>query len=292
VGDPGNPPDTTGHGSVAYRYYISRYEITNAQYAEFLNEKAASDPFELYAPGMAFPRLSGGITRSGAPGSYAYAVNPGFENRPVNQISFYDALRFANWLSNGQADGDTETGAYTLLGGAAVPSNGLTVTRNQGAITFLPSEDEWYKAAYHSPAGVYFDYPNGLDFMFCGLPDSAPSGPRRGNCDTNIVFPDRTTPVGAYTRSRSPWGTFDQGGNVSEWNEDLVGDSQRRIRGGSFSDQNGVMAASFAETGRPYGDPFAVTTGFRVASLVPEPGTALLVTTGLLGLALRRRRRG
>ena len=36
---------------------------------------------------------------------------------PVNYVDFYDALRFANWMNNGQGNGDTETGAYTLLGG-------------------------------------------------------------------------------------------------------------------------------------------------------------------------------
>ena len=51
---------------------------------------------------------------------------------PVSHISFFNALRFANWLNNGQGDGDSETGAYTLLGATEVPSNWETVTRNPG----------------------------------------------------------------------------------------------------------------------------------------------------------------
>jgi sulfatase modifying factor 1 len=75
-------------------------------------------------------------------------------------VSFYDTLRFANWLNNGQGSGDTETGAYTLLGGTQTPSNGTTVTRNPGATIALPSDNEWYKAAYYDASSTdYFLHP-------------------------------------------------------------------------------------------------------------------------------------
>lgn len=118
VGSPGNAPDTASNcaaancGSVPYNYYISKYEVTNGQYAEFLNAKAAvSDPLELYDTAMASDGFfGGGIIRSaGSSGSYTYAVKSGFENKPVNFVSFYDALRFTNWLNNGQGSADTET---------------------------------------------------------------------------------------------------------------------------------------------------------------------------------------
>ena len=149
VGDPGNAPDTevmsdgtTGYGSVADVYRISKYETTNAQYAEFLNAKAASDPLGLYNTSMGSPTFGwDGITRSGSSGSYSYSAIAGRENRPVNYVSFYDSLRFSNWLHNGQGSGDTETGAYTLLGGTPIPSNGSTVTRNAGANIFLKFDD-------------------------------------------------------------------------------------------------------------------------------------------------------
>jgi formylglycine-generating enzyme required for sulfatase activity len=169
VGDPGNAPDTATNclyadcGSVPYEYAIAKYEVTNAQYAEFLNAKAASDPLGLYNPSMGSDTTLGGITQSGSDGSYSYAAKPGFENKPVVYVSFYDALRFANWLNNGQGSGDTEAGAYTLLGGTPEPSNGTTVTRNPGATKARPSENEWYKAAYYSPGGTYFEYPTGTD---------------------------------------------------------------------------------------------------------------------------------
>jgi formylglycine-generating enzyme required for sulfatase activity len=149
IGNPNNACDPQSQGcfgSVGYEYSIGTYEVTNAQYAEFLNAKAASDPFLLYHGGMG---IDGGITISGSYGTYTYSTIIGRENLPVNYVDSYDALRFASWMNNGQGNGDTETGAYTLLGGTATPSNGLTVTRNPGATIVLPSEDEWYKAAYY-----------------------------------------------------------------------------------------------------------------------------------------------
>jgi hypothetical protein len=81
---------------------------------------------------------------------------------PVNMVTFYNALRFANWMNNGQGSGDTETGAYTLLGGTETPTNGNIVSRNPGATIVLTREDEWYKAAYYDFSSTsYFAYPAG-----------------------------------------------------------------------------------------------------------------------------------
>ena len=134
VGNAGNPADTevmsdgtTGYGSVSYLYRIGTTEVTNAQYVEFLNAVAASDPYALYEPAMGIFSF-GGIVRSGVSGSFSYAVKAPFstytyDNKPVSYVTWYDAIRFANWLHNGQGTGDTENGAYTLEGGTPTPSN-------------------------------------------------------------------------------------------------------------------------------------------------------------------------
>ncbi len=98
VGDPGNAGDpqtscsfcgpTTTFGAVAYTFSIAKFEVTNAQYTEFLNAVADSDPNGLYNPDMSlidppFP-LYGGIAQSGADGSFTYTAIPGRENKPVN----------------------------------------------------------------------------------------------------------------------------------------------------------------------------------------------------------------
>src|SRR6266542_693454 len=125
VGNAGNAADlATGYGAVTSSYFIGKYEVTNSQYAAFLNSKAASDPLGLYNGSMGLNSM-GGIVRSGGggEGGYTYSAKSGYENQPVVYVGWYDAVRFANWMNNGQGNGDTESGAYTLVGGTAVPSN-------------------------------------------------------------------------------------------------------------------------------------------------------------------------
>jgi formylglycine-generating enzyme required for sulfatase activity len=294
VGDPGNPCENQSdiygdgcYGTVDYHYNIGTYEVTNAQYAEFLNAKAATDSLELYNANMGDPNpySFGGITRSGVPGSYSYSAIAGRENMPVNWVSLFDAMRFANWLSNDQGNGDTETGSYTLLGGAPV-TNLRTVTRNPAAVIFVANEDEWYKAAfYEASSASYLDYPASSNtHPQCSAPGSTPN---RANCGGAV---GDLTPAGSYTGSASPYSTFDQGGNVWEWNEDFTdccSPYYRRMRGGSYEYDS--TAASFRSSAWPREENRSL--GFRVA---PEPTRGLLLGAGLaLLVALERlRRRG
>jgi formylglycine-generating enzyme required for sulfatase activity len=278
VGDPANIPDdevmptdgTTDYGGVAYIYRIGRYEVTNSQYAEFLNAVAASDPNGLYNVNMGSGY--GGITRSGSPGSYTYSPIEGRGNMPVNYVRWYDTLRFANWMHNGQPTffndpATTENGAYDM-------SLGSGVVRKPGARVFLPSEDEWYKVAYYKGGSAdagYWDCPTQSDtFPMAEGPPGTDFANGSANYDAWSGYIDLTY-VGSYTAkpSDSAYGTFDQGGNVSEWNEDVVG-SYRGVRGGSFADPIGY-AASY---GRYYGTPTneSHTLGFRAAGVAVLDG--------------------
>src|SRR5688572_29175610 len=87
VGDPGNAADNTGFGSVSTSYFVSRYEVTNAQYAQFLGAKAVSDPLGLYNANMGSHPL-GGIVRSGVSGSFSYSVKSGYADMPVVFVSW------------------------------------------------------------------------------------------------------------------------------------------------------------------------------------------------------------
>jgi formylglycine-generating enzyme required for sulfatase activity len=269
-------------------YKISKSEVTNAQYAEFLNAVAASDPNGLYNTDMG--SAPGGITRDGSPGTHTYTTITGRENKPVIFTSFYDALRFANWLHNGKRTGSqdgttTEDGAYTItLDGITANS----ITRNADAIVFLTSEDEWYKAAYYDAISAsYFTYPTSSDVApTCALPGSTPN---TANCGTVV---GDVTDVGGYTASPSPYGTFDQGGNAAEWTETISG-SGRIVLGSQYgSGPHGstlFMVAGRSEAFDPLVDPsLPWVRGFRVAT-IPEPSTGFLVGAGLAAFAVGRR---
>jgi formylglycine-generating enzyme required for sulfatase activity len=165
-----------------------------------------------------------------------------------------------------------------------------TITRNAGARIFLPTEDEWYKAAfYDGSSDSYFDYPAGSDAQtMCALPGAAAN---TANCNSAV---GDFTNVGSYPGSASPYGTLDQGGNTQEWNETIFHELDRGIRGGSFFASPDDLTAAPYVTSSPTGE--VATKGFRLASPVPavpslSPVGLLLVAAGLLGFGVYRRSR-
>jgi hypothetical protein len=262
----GNAPDVTGKGAVPYNYRLGKFEVNNHQYAAFLNAIAADDAQGVYRTNMTTD-VHGGILRSGAPGDYVYTVKPGMAHQPAVWVEFPDTLRFCNWLHNGQPSGPqnagtTEDGAYTMNPEAVL---GNTIVRNPGARFWIPSDDEWYKAAYHQPAedggdpSNYWSYPTrSNEAPFPEVP------PGFGNSANACCGTDRTaTDVGAYVDAPSYYGTFDQAGNVEEWTEEIVFVTNRRLRGGSWNYNRFYSASSDFEFDTPDYDADGI--GFRVA---------------------------
>lgn len=289
VGNPGNPAEINGgvFGGVSSTYRMGKTEVTNAQYVDFLNAKAATDPYSLFNTQMG-SFSQGGITRSGVSGSYTYAVKAdatnvepdfgtySYGNKPVVYVSWFDAIRFANWMHNGQGSGDTETGAYTIVGGAT-PTNSDSIVRNAGAKWYLPTENQWYKAAYYSGSGsVYFDYPTSSDSLPTNVLPAVETGNSANYVDGAIFTTGNSsypmTPVGAYTQSDSAYGTLDQGGNAAEWTETLSSSGHRVRRGGSWNQSASLMSSVSRET--PFDNLEFSMTGFRLAaiSLSTVPG--------------------
>jgi formylglycine-generating enzyme required for sulfatase activity len=117
VGNAGNAADSTGFGSVASAYHIGKFEVTNTQYAAFLNAVASTDTFNLYSTMMDLD-ARGGISRSGSSGSFTYSVKPGYETMPVVFVSFWDSARFTNWLGTGYTEGRITQNGSVLAGAA------------------------------------------------------------------------------------------------------------------------------------------------------------------------------
>jgi formylglycine-generating enzyme len=311
VGDPGNAADTRyvtpGYGSVGYAYNIGKYELTAGQYTAFLNAVGGVDTYALYNTEMwsSDYLCDYMIQRSESSGIYTYSVAADFTNRPVSCVSWGDAVRFANWMTNGQPTGaqgplTTEDGAYHLDGAitdaalmaVVVPSAAQRATWSNGAKPYflLTSEDEWYKAAYYkggTNAG-YWDYPTSSNTVpGQDMTEATNPGNNANFYIAPYTFPidsgKYTTIAGQFWLSDSPYGTFDQGGNVWEWNEAILSGSSRGLRGGSFG-SGGEIGASYRFDDSPSFELYSL--GFRV-SVVPEPGSAALVI--FVGLALFRR---
>ncbi|MGD0653087.1 MAG: SUMF1/EgtB/PvdO family nonheme iron enzyme [Thermoguttaceae bacterium] len=270
VDNAGNTADDTTCGAVGYNYRIGTYEVTAEQWAAVL---AA-------APGV---------------GNAGYWSG----SQPTAGTSWYEAAKFCNWLTTG----DVNSGVYNTNTWAIMDHQ--TAGMTYGTAYFIPTEDEWYKAAYYDPAKAggagYWDYPTRSDTAPTATTVANQLGVAPGSANYAEVVGSPTN-VGAYSLkpSTSAYGTFDQGGNVWEWNEALIGfsSSSRGLRGGSFDDFSDIFLAASTRWG--YGhldiDPGYPAyenndIGFRVAS-VPEPGSiTLLVCGAIAGLIWRRCRK-
>lgn len=284
VGDPGNPARPVVQdpsGSIPYTFDIARSEVTNAQYASFLGAVAASDPNGLWSVFMQNSAI-GGIERSGTDGSWDYTIKPGMQDKPVIYVSFWDAARFANWLHNGTPIGPqdgttTEDGAYTITAGGVAANS---ILRNVDALYAVPVRDEWVKAGYYEDAPqTWYESPAQSQLlMVSGAPLDDDGNTGNCNAGQSVLYD-----VGSYTLSVSPWGTFDQGGNVQEWSETISGGgSQRMWLGSSFGGScNGTAPGSI---GILVPAQELINAGFRVVRLSPTAAVPLLGPASTAGL--------
>ena len=324
VSSPGNAADSTGFGAVAYAYQIGKYEVTVANYTAFLNAVAKTDSYGLWNNAMQASPSIAGITRSGVSGAYVYTAmtgssgiasysstgTPPFKtlqgqdssNYPITYVSWFNAARFANWMSNGQPLGlqnsaTTENGAYNINGatnsGAAPSKNTINPNTGSTPTFYLPTENEWYKAAFYSPSlkngsGGYYQYATksneapGNIIPGTGLSSPQPEsnqatyiyGPSYLNCVTQNAAISTTayylTPVGTFSSVTSPWGAFDMNGNVWEFNT-LKGSGGNNVgmRGGAWTSLASYLASTYYLGIVPYSN--ASNVGFRLAAPITTP---------------------
>lgn len=285
VGDPNNAPTTiegSPVGSISVPFRIGTFEVTIAEYTAFLNAVATrtdsangSIVDSLYDSRMASDINVAGISRSGegtATAPYVY-TEIGDKMKPIAYVTWFNAARFANWMHNGATTtADTETGAYTL----ALAITG-SIARNPNALWWIPTQDEWFKAAHYKSGGTnagYWRYPTQSD----DFPTNDSSlGTNQANFHRLDLFsitqlstldPNQNylTAVGTFTNSPSAYGTFDQGGNLDEWTDTVVTTSfgeARITRGGAWS--TGGLNADATPISTALPNDRANKIGFRLA---------------------------
>ena len=211
-------------------------------------------------------------------------------DKPVNYVSWFDAARVANWLMNGATGTSSmETGAYTLNN--ATSGNAPAV--NSGATFYIPTEDQWYKAAYYKGGSTnagYWNYatqsdaaPTAVTADGTGIGSAGSTG-NFANYNSAASWNGETgnvTTVGT-NGGASAYDAFDMSGNVFEWN-DLTGaaGSSRGVRGGVWGSDAFSLSSSGRNTISPSGEDFLM--GFRLAApvAVPEPSTWASLLGGL-----------
>lgn len=274
VGNAGNADDfgdggglySSPYGGVAYDYRMGTYEIS-----ENLITKAT-------ASGMT--NVTGGAWGA---------------SQPTALMTWYEAAAFVNWLNTStghQAAYNIDAGVTALTlwsSGDAWQAGGENLYRHKDAYYFLPSEDEWYKAAFHKNDGVtanYWDYATGSNTA----PTSVVSGTSAGTAVYSTLTPANVDAAGGL----SPYGTMGQNGNVFEWLESAFDGSNdspsesRTGRGGDWNNSVGSLRPYIRLGGAPYNSTGDITV--RVASIIPEPSPVMLMVGFGLILLLRRRR--
>ncbi len=242
-------------------FCLDVYEVTNAQFAAFMNAQAQAGLVNQDAEGQ--PLFDFEDADDDVPerildgGDGTYTVQPGYEDHPVTEVYHWSGEAFCGALGKR-----------------------------------LPTEAEWEKAA---SGPEKWTWPWGEAMMDCSLANIRP-GPEGLDPEGNEIPPcvDDTTPVGTYTTAPGPYGHYDLGGNVAEWVHDWYqehyygespdtdpqgpdtgwstsfpeGPAEARVtRGGSFASSGLSVQTMSRYVERPYGTSNGV--GFRCARSQP-----------------------
>ena len=302
VGAPGNRAvngveapilDGLSVGSVGYEYRLTRTEVTVSQWFEFV---------QAYAPHWA---AAGGNPRDSQLTGWWIDTGPSGQHQIVSaQAHNYPAVmgwrfaaRYCNWLHNGKASEAWafESGAYDTSTFVMGP-NGIVLdqaTHSPGAKFWIPTGDEWVKAAYHDPNRYgegeegYWRYPLGSN-------DLPVSGFPWDGGETNAgdaTYPLAGMDVGSYPGSTSPWGLLDMSGGEEEWTGTISGDANWRVALGSRVAETTYPATDFISWYLAGAGGYSSLRGLRVASTVPGSGGGVLLVSLVLVAMPRRRPR-
>jgi formylglycine-generating enzyme required for sulfatase activity len=211
-----------------YDYQMMATQVTNAQFADYLNEAVASGALKIqddqvmgYYPGDIFhgkkheERIDPGdwpyypLQSAGSRITYdgkTFGVMPGYENHPATMVTWFGAKAYCE-----------------ALGGR------------------LPTEEEWEKAARGAEDNRAYPWGNELErnrANYYSSNDIFEKLAGKGGDTTPIGFYNGQTYTGYATLDNaSPYGVYDMAGNVWQWTANIYeGTHYRYLRGGSKAD--------------------------------------------------------
>ncbi len=284
-------------GSVGYEYRMATTEVTGSQWFEFVQAYAPYIGANYFDSGFSGPAAFVGFNAQGVP---RYVMDPNVRNQGLS-ISWRYAARFCNWLQNDRAltQNAFENGAYDTSTFTRNPDGSFNdqLAHNPDARYWIPTRDEWVKAANYDPNRYgegqdgYWLYPAGQNEPLTPGPPGAPGAQTSAGLDiAKHGIPD----IGDYPDVQSPWGLLDMSGGSSEWWESAMLFPNGRVQYRDYK---------FSEAGGPIPDfydmldvhsstvPIVGLAGLRLASPVPAPSTLALAPLLLAASTPRRHRR-
>lgn len=288
-------PYLTGRGSVAYDYRIARDEVSSGQFITFLNTFTTQS--DALAARIRPPVVWGGQvdqSYSGPGTRYQLRTDVAHADRlPILGTNWRSAAYYINWMNNDLSTHASaiENGAYdaSTFTGSSFTGFSDQATHNPDARYWLPSMDEWLKAAHYDPnkdgqdQGGWWIYNNGSDTPLISGP------PGIGDTSADWVVNDDgrpawETPLGSYPQTMSPWGLRDVSGGGGEWTETWYPDQINLTDRVWMGSPAGSL--SMADDATYFGGARVTSRGFnlsfRVASSVPSPGTIIVPASFLL----------
>lgn len=286
-----------GRGSVGYTYRMSKLEVTTAQWIEFLNTYTTQS-FEL-SQRVRPPLIWGGLSDLSYTGPgirYKLGPDPNAARLPAAGLTWYTAAMYCNFLHHGKNPNPAslDSGAYdTSTWGRIGPDGRLSDAEGHlpGARFWIPTFDEWVKAAHFDPAGNdgtgrWWQGPNRSD----ALPIYGPPGIGQSSAGTE----NWSIPLGAYPSVQSAYGLLDVSGGAREWLGTFgpqLDETTRRWDGASVRDvylgDDARDSSDLAWRGGAEAPSNFMTMGLRIASVPAPPACAFFLT-----IALTTRRRG
>lgn len=310
IGDPGNAPypggpsgQRAGVGQVNYEYRMGRTEVTTSQWLDFVNAVDSFNP--VLARDTLEPSVWGAHYVGGAPGTGRWMLDPQQQAAmtAVGGMSWRSAAMYCNWLHNGQAPTPyaISSGAYDTSTFTTNPDGSFNdqLTRSPGARYWIPSTDEWIKAAHYDPnrdghgQGGWWTFP----YQSESVPISGMPGTPGAQTSVEVLgSPDLwyEIPLNSYPDAMTAYGLLDVSGGAKEWTEASQAKApyfDRVFEGSSISLYPGAVLfdAAWTPSGSTRPMNHRPDVGLRIASMVPTPGACVVLALGLFQVFRRKR---